>query len=282
MSAIDAHCHVWSTGDGEAFRMRDKIPALARDFTLEELSALQRRCNVEGTVLIQAVDSAAESERLLAMAARDARVLGVVAWADQTHDDFEATLERYRANPRFVGIRPMPHDTFGGEWLREAHTRRAFAHLERIGCPVDLLVQEADLDALCELLGPFGRLPSVLNHAGRPCVMAGERGPWRSRMRRLAQCPGLLVKCSGLTERAGVEWTRETIEPWIVDLLDIFGDHRVMFASNWPIVTLACRYDLWFETVSSVLADVGLPAAGRDRVMRQNAVTHYGLQGVVQ
>ena len=179
MSAIDAHCHVWSTGDGEAFRMRDKIPALARDFTLEELSALQRRCNVEGTVLIQAVDSATESERLLAMAARDARVLGVVAWADPTHDDFEATLERYRANPRFVGIRPMPHDTFGGEWLREAHTRRAFAHLERIGCPVDLLVQEADLDALCELLGPFGRLPSVLNHAGRPCVMAGERGPWR-------------------------------------------------------------------------------------------------------
>jgi L-fuconolactonase len=281
MPAIDAHCHVWRRDDGEALALRDKIPALFRDFTLDELTTLQQRSGVDGAILVQAVDSVAESDRLLALAEREQRVLGVVAWADPVRDDFEAVIGRYQASKRFVGIRPMPHDTFGGGWLRAPQTRRAFAHLERLGCSVDLLVQEGDLDALCELVGPFGRLPSVLDHAGRPCVMAGERGPWRSRMRRLAQCPGLSVKCSGLTERAGVEWTRETIKPWIADMLEIFGDHRVMFASNWPIVTLACRYDLWLDTVSSVLAEVGLSADSQDRVMRHNAITHYGLDRAI-
>src|SRR5438067_1653064 len=96
MPAIDAHCHVWCRDDGETIALRDKIPALARDFTLEELTTLQQRSGVEGAILVQAVDSVAESDRLLAIAERERRVLGVVAWADPARDDFETVIGRYQ------------------------------------------------------------------------------------------------------------------------------------------------------------------------------------------
>ena len=273
--AIDAHCHVWRASDGERFPVRAKIAALARDFTFEELAVLQQASGVAGTVLVQAVDSVAESLRLLALAEAHRRVRGVVTWADPTRDDFVATIEAYRGHPKFVGIRPMPHDTFGGEWLDAPATRRAFAHLQDVGCPVDLLVQERDLARAERLVREFPALRCVLNHAGRPAVMAGAIDAWRARMRTLASLPSMSVKCSGLAERAGVEWTRGSITPWITGLVDMFGDERVIFASNWPVMTLACRYDLWVDTVRAALEGYG--GAVLDRVMGTNAVAFYRL-----
>lgn len=273
--AIDAHCHVWRLDDGEPFAVRAKIPALARDFTLDELATLQRASGVSGTVLVQAVDSVAESLRLLAVADADPRVLGVVTWADPTRDDCVATIEAYRRHPKFVGIRPMPRDTFGGDWLDAPSTRRAFAHVQDVGCSVDLLVQERDLARAERLVREFPRLRCVLNHAGRPAVMAGDIEAWRARMRTLAGLPALYVKCSGLTERAGLEWTPQGVGAWIRGLVEIFGDERVMFASNWPVITLACRYDLWVDTVLAALA--GQTAAARERIMQGNAAAFYRL-----
>ena len=273
--AIDAHCHVWRLDDGEPFAVRAKIPALARDFTPDELATLQQASGVSGTVLIQAVDSVAESRRLLTRAEDDPRILGVVAWADPTRHDCVATIDAYRRHPKFVGIRPMPRDTFGGDWLDAASTRRVFAHLQDIDRSLDLLVQERDLARAERLLREFPGLRCVLNHAGRPAVMAGDIDAWRARMGALASLPSLYVKCSGLTERAGLEWTPQLMVPWIRGLVEIFGDERVMFASNWPVITLACRYDLWVDTVRAALADRS--AAVLDRIMRGNAAAFYRL-----
>ena len=273
--AIDAHCHVWRLDDGEPFAVRAKIPALARDFTPDELATLQQASGVSGTVLIQAVDSVAESRRLLTRAEDDPRILGVVAWADPTRHDCVATIDAYRRHPKFVGIRPMPRDTFGGDWLDAASTRRVFAHLQDIDRSLDLLVQERDLARAERLLREFPGLRCVLNHAGRPAVMAGDIDAWRARMGALASLPSLYVKCSGLTERAGLEWTPQLVVPWIRGLVEIFGDERVMFASNWPVITLACRYDLWVDTVRAALADRS--AAALDRIMRGNAAAFYRL-----
>jgi len=272
--AIDAHCHVWRASDGERFPMRAKIPALARDFTFEELAGLQQASGIAGTVLVQAVDSVDESLRLLALAESEPRIVGVVAWADPTRDDFGATIDRYRRHPKFVGIRPMPHDTFGGDWMDAPATRRAFAQLEALGCTVDLLARERDLARAGRLVREFPALRCVLNHAGRPAVMAGDIDGWRARMRALASLPSLHVKCSGLTERAGVEWTPEGMAPWIHGLVEIFGDERVIFASNWPVMTLACRYDLWVDTVRAALARQA-GATTLERVMRSNALAFY-------
>ena len=276
-AAIDGHCHVWRASDGERFPMRDKIPALARDCSWEELARIQQAAAIAGTVLVQAVDSVDESLRLLALAEREPRILGVIAWCDPTRPDFAAMLAAYRGHPKFVGVRPMPHDAFGGDWLDAAATRRAFAHLCDMDCAVDLLVLERDLGRAAGLLREFPSLRCVLNHAGRPAVMAGDIAAWRGCMQALASLPALHVKCSGLVERAGVEWTPATLAPWIRGLVEVFGDRRVIFGSNWPLLTLASRYDLWVDTVCDALASLPRSAETLDRVMRGNAAEFYRL-----
>ncbi len=62
---VDAHIHLWRLDDGERFWMRDKIAALARDFTEDDLRELRARCGVGAAIAVQAMHNVAESERLL-------------------------------------------------------------------------------------------------------------------------------------------------------------------------------------------------------------------------
>ena len=117
----------------------------------------------------------------------------------------------------------------------------------------------------------------VLNHAGRPAVMAGFDTRWQREMQAFARETSATVKCSGLVERAGIEWTVDTIKPWVAALLEAFGTKRILFASNWPVMTISANYGLWVRTLQSILEQLGLDAAEREAIMGGNAAAAYRL-----
>jgi L-fuconolactonase len=275
---IDAHIHLWRLDDGERFWMRDKIPALDRDFTEEHLREVRARCGVGGAIAVQAMHNVAESLRLLEAAQRSDQLLGVVAWADLFDPALEETIARYRQYPRFAGVRPLPPDTFGGDWLDDTRTPRALARLSALDVPVDLLVRVERLPSLRALLRDLSGPRVVLNHGGRPAVMTGQLEPWAREIRALAHETSMLVKCSGLVERAGVEWTRASVEPYVAVLIEAFGPSRVMFATNWPVSTISARYDQWTATLVDILGRLGLSQEERAAVMGLTAARHYGVQ----
>jgi len=274
---IDAHIHVWALDDGERFPLREKIAALQRDFALDELRGLQDANGVSGCVLVQAVDSVSESRRLLMLAQEDPRVLGVVCWADMSGPGLTDVLDEYRESPAFVGVRPMPADTFAPHWLSAETTRAALRALRTADCTVDFLVPLEGLAALRATVREHAGLRCVLNHCGRPAVMAGMSAGWRAEMNLLARETDIVVKCSGLVERAGVEWNRATLQPWVAHLLETFGAGRVMFASNWPILTLASNYGLWLRTLQQILEDLRLDDDSVADVLWRTAMRFYRL-----
>jgi L-fuconolactonase len=275
---IDAHIHLWRRDDGERFWMRDKIPALDRDFTEEQLREVRTRCGVGAAIAVQAMHNSAESLRLLEAAQRSDQLLGVVAWADLFDPVLDDTIARYRQYARFAGVRPLPPDTFGGDWLDDPRTRQVLARFRDLDVPVDLLVRVERLPSLRTLLRGLPGLRVVLNHGGRPAVMTGELEPWAREIRALAAETAVLVKCSGLVERAGVEWTRASVEPYVATLVDAFGPSRVMFATNWPVSTLSSRYDLWTDTLVDILGRLGLSADDQAAIMGRTAARHYGVR----
>ena len=99
--------------------MRDKIDGLHRDFTAADLARLQDACGVGGAIVVQAMHNHRESERLLAQATGDSRLAGVVAWADLFDPALAERVVRYRKWPKFLGLRPLPPDTFGGNWIAD-------------------------------------------------------------------------------------------------------------------------------------------------------------------
>jgi L-fuconolactonase len=230
---------------------------------------------VGGAILVQAMHNHRESERLLALAAGNPRLPGVVAWADLFDPALADRIAFYRTSPKFLGLRPLPADTFGGDWLTDARSPAAFRTLEALDVAVDLLQKVENLAATRAFLTRYERLRCILNHGGRPAVMTGDTAAWLREMTAFARETNAFVKCSGLVERAGVEWTRASVKPWVAGLLETFGTRRVMFATNWPVMTISANYTKWVNTLVTILDELGLSTQERNDVMAGNAARAY-------
>jgi len=58
-------------------------------------------------------------------------------------------------------------------------------------------------------------------------------------------------------------------------LVEEFGRERVMYGSDWPVMTRAARYEQWVEALQAVTA--ALPEASRRKLFSENARTFYRL-----
>lgn len=274
---IDSHIHLWRRADGDDVWVADKIGGLARDFTVGDWKRHADACGVAGAILVQAAHSIAETERALALAAAEPRIVGVVGWADLFADSLADDVARFRAHPRLVGIRPLPPGTFGADWLTDARTRRGLATLGRAGVSVDVLVKWPGLARARDLLADLPEVRVVLNHCGRPDTMTGQLEPWASDLKSFARATTATIKLSGLIERAGIEWTAESLRPYIETVIDAFGPSRVMFATNWPVLEIGGTYEGWVAVLRETLAGIGLSAAEQGEILAGTACRAYGV-----
>lgn len=277
MNIIDSHIHLWRRADGDDVWVAEKIGGLARDFTVRDWQHHADASGVAGAILVQAAHSIAETERALALAAAEPRILGVVGWADLHADSLADDVARLKAHARLVGIRPLPPGTFGADWLGDARTRRGLATLGRAGVSVDVLVKWTGLARARDLLASLPEVTVVLNHCGRPDTMTGLLEPWASDLKSFARATTATIKLSGLIERAGIEWTPAALRPYIETVIEAFGPSRVMFATNWPVLEIGGTYEGWVGVLRATLADIGLSAAERSDILAGTACRAYGV-----
>lgn len=276
---IDAHVHFWGVKFPEKVWIRKKIAALQRDFAPDDLRPLMREAGVEGVVLVQAAPDYQETDYFLEIAASEDFVRGVVGWVnlEEDEDTLEASLERYRKNPKFKAVRNHPPREFDVKWLRDSKVKRGYRKLIERSIPCDLMVTCRQLRETRELLLELVDLSAIINHGGRPFVMTGEVEPWASEMRAIARDTNAYCKLSGLVERAGQEWTTDSVQPWVETLLEAFGPNRLMFASNWPVMTIMATYAGWWETLADVLDRIGASVQDRDALLGATAAKAYRL-----
>ena len=85
--------------------------------------------------------------------------------------------------------------------------------------------------------------------------------------------PNTALKISGLG-RAGQPWTAAANRRVVLDAIEVFGAGRAMFASNWPVDSLAAdSLDTIFDGFQEIVADLG--QAERRRLFRDNAAEIY-------
>ena len=272
---LDAHIHLWELDDGEHFWMRDKIAGLHRDFTEQDLRSLRAKCNVGAAIVVQACHTISETRKWLARAEKSDQLAGVIGWLDIFSENLKGEVEAYRKSPKFVGLRPLPPDTFGGDWLSDPRSKASIKLLQSMEVSVDILQRMENLARARAFFREFPGLRLVLNHGGRPAVMTGILEPWRSEVRAFAKETSAVVKISGLVERAGVEWSQESVKPYVAELIEAFGTKRCMFATNWPVSTISSNYDLWVNTLARILDELGLKQDEKDDIMWRTASRHY-------
>jgi L-fuconolactonase len=272
---IDSHQHFWRLGRGDYDWMSPALAPIYRDFEPADLKHLLEIHRVQKTVVVQAAATVAETEFLLQLADEHDWIAGVVGWVDMESPGVIAVLERLRAHPKFVGVRPMIQDIPDTAWMLCSGLTPAIEWLEEKQLAFDALVKPAHLTNLIELLTRHPTLKAVIDHGGKPNIRERQFDGWAEDIALLAKNTRAVCKLSGLLIEAPDNAGAVELSPYIDHLLQCFGPERLMWGSDWPVLNLVSDYDCWISLCERALAP--LPEPDRGKIWRDNAIAFYNL-----
>jgi L-fuconolactonase len=275
MMRIDAHVHFWDPARGDYGWLGSHLPGLNRRFAPADLHPLLLENGVDGVVLVQAAPTTAETDYLLELSA-EGWILAVIGWIDLDSADAAEEVARRTRGPKLAGVRPMLQDLADPRWILDPRRESALLALEGGAVNFDALIRPLHLPVIAELAARYPGLPIVIDHAAKPVVGKTIDAAWREAMRRVAAYPNVTCKLSGLmTELASATGTA-MIPFYVGELLDAFGSERLIWGSDWPVLTQAASYAQWHEISERSLAGLGRQA--REQVLGGNAARVYRLR----
>jgi L-fuconolactonase len=272
---IDAHQHFWQLARGDYGWLTPDLAELYRDFLPPDLAPLLQRHAIDGAVAVQAATTAAETDFLLALAARTPWILGVVGWVDLLAMDAPAQLASRARDPWFKGVRPMLQDIPDVDWMLQPALAPALRALVAHDLAFDALVRPAHLPNLRVLLLRHPDLRVVIDHGAKPDIAGGDLARWREDIASIARETRASCKLSGLVTEAATDWQPHDIAPVVAHLLDVFGPERLLWGSDWPVLLLAADHERWCALTDALLARCTAPE--RDAIMGGNAMRFYRL-----
>ncbi|MFF1879766.1 amidohydrolase family protein [Leifsonia sp. NPDC058230] len=255
---IDAHLHLWDRTDG-GYDWIAKGSALDATFSAADARAELDRAGIDAAVVVQADESARDTEFLLACARRYPWVAGVVGWLPIEHPAVSlAVLDALGVDDRLCGIRVATRDSF----LERASVRDTLFHVAERGLAFDVpAVWPRHFDDVEALADAVPELTIVLDHLGKPPLAdrsQAKRTAWRDALARLAMRPNVFAKVSGLrnTLPEGSSLTTAIARPAWDAALETFGVSRLMYGGDWPITVAFDGYQPVFETLASLAAEL--------------------------
>ncbi len=292
---VDAHFHLW---DLERIRYPWLSPPFSDDGPNGSVEPIARtylpadyRRDLDGWHLVGAVHveagadpSAALQETRWLQGLADAYGLpdAIVGFAQLESPDADRLLEAQASHRSVRGIRQIinwhrdparsytPHDlTLDPAW------RTGFGLLARHGLSFDLQCYPSQMATMASLIARHPDTVVIVNHAGMPIDDdSNGREVWREGMKALSSLPNVGVKLSGfgLADR---HWTQKSIEPIVLETLEVFGTDRCMFATDVPTDKLFGSVDAHLSAYHAIVA--GFSEDERLDLFARNAIRHYRL-----
>jgi predicted TIM-barrel fold metal-dependent hydrolase len=290
---VDAHHHIWRQADLPWLtgpmqpRIFGPYEPIRRDYPIEEYLGDVSGCGVTQSVYVQTNWAKERFEDEAAWVQRTADEHGfphaIVAYADMDTDDVRPQLDRLARHKLLRGVRmqlhwhdnPLYRFAARSDLCADARIRANIARLADYGFSFDLQVFAAQMEGAAALAENCPAVTFILQHAGMPEDLSpAGRVAWRAGMQRLAACPNVVCKLSGL----GTFIHRNDpahIAGIVAETIAMFGAARCLFGSNFPIEKLWTGYRDLVAAYRSALA--GFDESERDAVLRTNAMRVYRL-----
>ncbi|MDB5261015.1 MAG: amidohydrolase [Adhaeribacter sp.] len=273
---IDAHQHFWQYSAAAYDWIDASKSALQRDFLPPHLAPLLQQAGFSGSVAVQALQTEAETQFLLNLAAQYDFIKGVVGWTDLQAADAETKLALLAQNPKLKGLRHVVQDEPDDRFLLRPAFLRGMALLQKFNLTYDILIFPKHLPVACAFVALFPDQAFVLNHLAKPDIKNQQLAPWAQQIRELAQYPHVYCKLSGLvTEADWHHWHPNHMQPYLAVVMEAFGPDRLMIGSDWPVCTLAGPYAAVMNLVKEYLAP--LSATDQAKILGGNAARFYNL-----
>ena len=276
---VDSHIHFWDPHTLHYPWLAD-LPPLRRAFLPADYTAALADIPVTHVVFVEGncrpEETCREVEFVERLARSEPRVAGIVACADVADSGrLGGTLDALARSPRLKGIRQNIQGQPAGFALRRGFVD-GVREVGRRKLVFDLCVTH---DQLHEVVGLVRECPDtrfVLDHCGKPAIRHRQLDPWRGDIALLAGCDNVCCKLSGLLTEAGADrWSADDLRPYAEWVVHCFGKERVMYGSDWPVLTLAGTYGDWYRFTQQVTA--GWSPGDARRFYGDNAIRVYGL-----
>jgi L-fuconolactonase len=278
---IDAHLHLW---DPQQMRIPwlDGSDLLDRPYTLADYRTQTQGLDIEALVYLQVdVDPAyalVEARHIARLAAEEPRLQAIVAWAPLEHGARARSFldELVAVDPRVKGVRRILQGEPDPAFCLRPDFVRGVELLGEYGLSFDICINHTQLASAVELVRRCPQISFMLDHIAKPDIRGARLDPWRAQMQELAALPNVVCKISGVvTEADHAAWRIDDIAPYVAHALACFGEDRVAFGGDWPVVLLASRYKRWVETLDTLTAH--LSPIARRKLWAENARRFYRL-----
>ena len=273
---IDAHQHLWRYLPPGPAWMADGMDGLRRDFLIDDLRAITAEAAVTGTIVVEAERTIEETAWLSGVAASSDLICGVVGWAPLTSPSVASELEGIASLPKVKAIRHPVHDEVDDQFVLRDDFNRGIAALKRFDLRYDILIFEKHLPQTIQFVDRHPDQVFILDHVTKPSIRDRVLVPWQENIRELARRANVYCKVSGMvTEADWHSWSEEDLSPYIETVVEAFTPKRIMFGSDWPVVSLASSYRRWIDTVRAAIAQ--LSTTERERILAGTAIEAHGL-----
>jgi L-fuconolactonase len=281
---IDTHVHLWNP---EHLRMSwiDGDATLNQPYGVDVYAEQTTGLPIEAMVFVEcAVEpqyALLEAQWAVACAQADARIQGIVAacpveFGLRTRTYIEALV---RLDSRIKGVRRNIQDEKDPQFCVEPDFICGVQLLADYSLSFDLCIRHQQLPAVTALVQQCPDTQFILDHLGKPNVKEHMLDPWRDQLRALAALPNVACKLSGLVTEADVtSWRADDLAPYVAHVLEVFGEERVTFGGDWPVILLASSYQRWLETLQILTAS--LTEAAKKKLWHENARRIYRLEDV--
>jgi L-fuconolactonase len=280
---VDSHVHFWDPAELH-YPWLDALPSLQRAFLPQDYAAATGQVPIGGMVFVEAncrpEESRREVEFVQRLAEAEPRIAGIVAFVEMAEglgtrgSGLGKKLEALSRSPLVKGIRQNIQGHSVGFCAQRAFIE-GVREAGRLGLVFDLCATHDQLREVTELVELCPDTPFVLDHCGKPAIHGGGFEAWSADITRLAAHPNVCCKLSGLLTEAGEAWCPEDLLPYAARVVECFGPERVLYGSDWPVLTLAGDYGTWYGFTERFTQ--GWSASERSRFYGDNAARVYDL-----
>ena len=291
---IDAHHHFWdlSLNKNPWLNPSNQIPfrygnyeSICKDFLIEDYKRVSKKHNVVKTVHMETEwdpqDPVGETKWLQKLFDETGWPNALVgqAWFDR--EDIKIVLEGHKQYPLIRSVRHKPKSSpspntknFNSQGtLKDPIFRKGYSLLKKHKLHFDLQTPWWHLNDATSLAKDFPDTVIILNHAGLPSdrTYKGLEN-WKANMQEFAEQPNVAVKISGICVPKE-KWTVELNRQVVLDIIEIFGYERCMFASNFPVDSILASFDEIYDGFKKITN--GMKKNQIKALFHDNAIKYY-------
>lgn len=272
---IDSHQHFWKYNATDYVWMSEEHNIIRRDFLPDDLQPLLTKGKMDGTIAVQARQLLSETDFLLDLAKTYPFIKGVVGWIPLCDINVEEYLDRYVHQNKIVGFRHVIHDEPDDHFILRHDFNAGIRKLIRYSFVYDILIFEKHLVQTIEFVDKHENLSMVVDHIAKPRIRKDTFDHvWAANIRKLGEREHVSCKLSGMvTEVRDNGWDVQVLKPYVDTVLEAFGADRILFGSDWPVCLLRSSYDIWLETVTTLISE--LSTTEQSAIMGENAKRIY-------